>query len=135
MKITAGVLLYRDSDKGLEVLIVHPAGNYNRNKPYSIPKGELDKGEELEDAARRELEEETGLTCRKLYELGYIDYKKSSKRVYGFAAKASKSARPYVASWEIDEAEFMPARKAVKLLHPDQKVFVKRLKNFLQASK
>jgi predicted NUDIX family NTP pyrophosphohydrolase len=135
MKVTAGVLVYKVTDNGLEVLIVHPAGNYNRNKPYSIPKGELHKGEELEDAARRELKEETGVSCRKLYDLGYINYKKSTKRVYGFAAKASKSARPYVASWEIDEAEFVTARKAVKLLHPDQKIFVKRLKNFLQASK
>ncbi|MBX9876939.1 MAG: NUDIX domain-containing protein [Candidatus Obscuribacterales bacterium] len=131
MKVTAGVLVYRETDKGLEVLIVHPSGNYNRHKPYGIPKGELNKGEDLEDAARRELYEETGVICRKLYDLGYCDYQKSGKRVYCFAAKGAKSLRPECTSWEIDDAIFVSIRKAQRLLHPDQKIFVKRLKQWL----
>ena len=43
MKQSAGTLLYRCSAAGLEVLLVHPSGNYNRHKPWSIPKGIPDR--------------------------------------------------------------------------------------------
>ena len=45
----------------MEVLLVHPSGSYNRNAPWSIPKGELDEGEDPETAARRETREEAGV--------------------------------------------------------------------------
>jgi hypothetical protein len=34
---------------------------------------------------------------------------------------------PTTASWEIDQAEFMPLEKARVLIHPDQAVFLDRL--------
>ncbi len=61
---SAGVLLYRRRDDVLEVLLVHPGGPFWARKDdgaWSIPKGELEPGEPPADAARRELEEETGL--------------------------------------------------------------------------
>ena len=60
---SAGLLLYRETDAGLEVLLVHPGGPFWARKDegaWSIPKGELAEGEEPLAAARRELEEETG---------------------------------------------------------------------------
>ncbi|HEY6549113.1 MAG TPA: NUDIX domain-containing protein, partial [Vicinamibacteria bacterium] len=60
MKQSAGTLLYRQGPAGLEVLIVHPSGGYNKNAPWSLPKGHPDDGEALEAAARRETLEETG---------------------------------------------------------------------------
>ena len=53
MKQAGGTLLYRQTKDGLEVLLVHPSGNYNRKAPWSIPKGEADDGEEIEATARR----------------------------------------------------------------------------------
>ena len=41
-------------DGAIEVLLVHPAGNYNRRAPWGIPKGAPDPDEELEATARRE---------------------------------------------------------------------------------
>ena len=62
MKQSAGTLLYRQGPDGLEVLIVHPSGAYNRRAPWSIPKGEPDPFEtDLEITARRETWEETGV--------------------------------------------------------------------------
>ena len=45
MKQSSGTLLYRNGPEGLEVLLVHASGNYNRGKPWSIPKGEPDPDE------------------------------------------------------------------------------------------
>jgi predicted NUDIX family NTP pyrophosphohydrolase len=62
-KHSAGLLLYRFRDGILEVFLVHPGGPYWEKKDlgvWSIPKGEIDEGEDPLGAARREFEEETG---------------------------------------------------------------------------
>jgi predicted NUDIX family NTP pyrophosphohydrolase len=59
-KLSSGVVLYRLVEGAVEVLLVHPAGNYNRRAPWGIPKGAPDPNEELEATARRETLEETG---------------------------------------------------------------------------
>lgn len=128
---SAGVLLYRRSESGWEVLLVHPSGNYNRRAPWSIPKGLPDKGEELEAAARREAVEETGLTAGELLPLGSIVYRKSRKRVHCFTGPAPDDAAPRCASWEVDCAEFLPLDEARKRIHPDQAEFLDRLEKEL----
>lgn len=62
-KQSAGILLYRENDGALEVLLVHPGGPFWASKDagaWSIPKGEFEPGEDPRDAAFRELAEETG---------------------------------------------------------------------------
>ena len=62
---SAGILLYRVPPTGLEVLLVHPGGPFWAKKDsgaWSIPKGLVEDDEDDETAARREFEEETGLT-------------------------------------------------------------------------
>jgi predicted NUDIX family NTP pyrophosphohydrolase len=128
MKKSAGTLLYRDGDNGLEVLIVHPSGPYNRKAPWSIPKGEPNADEtDLEAAARRETWEETGVTAGELAPLGDITYRKSRKTVWCFAGPAPADDAPRTASWEVDQARFVEVNKARELLHPDQAVFIDRL--------
>ena len=135
LKISSGTLLYRNREQGLEVLLVHPSGNFNRRAPWSIPKGEANEKESLEQAARRETLEETGVTPGPLISLGHSDYQKSRKRVHCFAGPAPADAVPRNASWEIDQARFVPIEEARALLHPDQQVFIDRLIEFLQAKK
>ena len=127
MKHAAGTLLYRPTNDGPLVLLVHPSGHYNRDKPWSIPKGELNEGEELEQAARRETWEETGVTAGELVPLGHIDYTKSRKRVHAFVGRAADDAQPTCASWEVDRAEFVAIELARQILHPDQRPFLDRL--------
>ncbi|MCI0682440.1 MAG: NUDIX domain-containing protein [Gemmataceae bacterium] len=128
MKQSAGTLLYRQGRDGVEVLIVHASGNYNRKKPWSIPKGEPDPGEsDLQAVARRETLEETGVAAGELTPLGSIKYSKSGKTVHAFAGPAPDDPKPSCASWEIDQARFVPLDEARKLLHPEQAVFVDRL--------
>jgi predicted NUDIX family NTP pyrophosphohydrolase len=127
-KISAGVLLYRHFAGQLEVLLVHPSGNYNRNKPWSIPKGLPDEGEAVEAAARRETFEEAGVDVTgPLVELGTIRYQKSGKLIHCFAAAAPDDCSPRCASWEVDRAKFVSLSDAQRLIHPDQQPFLDRL--------
>lgn len=62
-KISAGLLMYRIVNGEPEFLLAHPGGPFWRNKDagaWTIPKGEVQEGEELLAAAIREFQEETG---------------------------------------------------------------------------
>ena len=62
-KQSAGILMYRRSEHGLEVLLVHPGGPFWAKKDlgaWSIPKGEYSEREDALTVALREFEEETG---------------------------------------------------------------------------
>ncbi|HBZ70123.1 MAG TPA: NUDIX hydrolase [Deltaproteobacteria bacterium] len=75
-KTSAGLLLYRYTASGLEVLLVHPGGPFWAHKDlgsWSIPKGEVIEGEDLLAAAQREFKEETGFTAEgPTIPLGYV---------------------------------------------------------------
>jgi predicted NUDIX family NTP pyrophosphohydrolase len=134
MKQSAGTLLYRPGPIGLEVLLVHPSGAYNRHAPWSIPKGLPDDKENLEETARRETREETGVQVGgPLFALGDMVYRKSRKQVHCFAGPAPEDAAPRPASWEVDQVRFVPIAEARELLHPDQCVFLDRLLAHLAA--
>jgi predicted NUDIX family NTP pyrophosphohydrolase len=62
-KRSAGLLLYRLGQDGIEVLLVHPGGPFWAGKDdgaWSIPKGEFSEDEDPLEAAKREFQEETG---------------------------------------------------------------------------
>lgn len=133
MKESAGTLLYRTTPGGLEVLLVHPSGNYNRGKPWGIPKGLPDEGEDLETAARRETWEEAGVAVTgELVSLGSIIYQSSRKRVHCYTAPAPQDANPHCASWEVDGCRFVPLMEARQLIHVDQAPFLDRLLEMLK---
>ena len=61
---SAGILMYRHSGNGVEVLLVHPGGPFWHKRDlgaWSLPKGEYDDRENPEAAARREFNEELGV--------------------------------------------------------------------------
>jgi 8-oxo-dGTP diphosphatase len=65
---------------GAEVLVVHRP----RYDDWSIPKGKVEPGERDDDAARREVEEETGYRCSlgdELTTVRYIDRRGRNKQV------------------------------------------------------
>jgi predicted NUDIX family NTP pyrophosphohydrolase len=60
---SAGILLYRSTPGGVEVLLTHPGGPYWRNRDvgaWMIPKGHVEEGEDAATCAIREFEEELG---------------------------------------------------------------------------
>src|SRR3989337_2017158 len=73
----AGGLVCRSGDDGsFEILLVHrPAYD-----DWAFPKGKLYRGETEEEAALREVEEETSLRCRLGREIGSTAYRDSHGR-------------------------------------------------------
>lgn len=62
---SAGILLFRQQDDAIEVLLIKPGGPFWRNKDagaWMIPKGEIERDETPAEAALREFAEETGVT-------------------------------------------------------------------------
>lgn len=148
-KTSAGILLYRGEGDSLEVLLVHPGGPFWAKKDegaWSIPKGELEDGEEPRACALRELEEEIGsslgLTPEQLVELGEVRLK-SGKRVQGWAAEgdfnpATLRSNTFTVEWpprsgkerefpEVDGAEWFAPEQARLKLNPAQAAFLDRL--------
>ena len=150
-KRSAGILLFRRRAGALEVLLVHPGGPFWARKDagaWSIPKGEVDPGEDERACALRELEEETGGAFRDapadaLLALGAIR-QKSGKVVTAWALEGDLDADAIACSttveleWpprsgrmqtfpEVDRAGwFALAAARVKLL-PAQASFLDRL--------
>jgi predicted NUDIX family NTP pyrophosphohydrolase len=131
--LSSGTLLYRRlADTALEILLVHPAGNYNRRAPWGIPKGAPDGEETLEQTAKRETLEETGVVVEAaLVDLGFVDYTRSKKRVHAFAGPIPDGAVPRCASWEVDKAELIEVTRARRIIHPDQAALLDRLLHHL----
>jgi predicted NUDIX family NTP pyrophosphohydrolase len=93
---SAGILLYRVGDRGLEVLLVHPGGPFFARKDdgaWGIPKGLYEDDEEPLAAARREFAEELGSPCPDgpALDLGEIR-QKNGKRVTAWALEGDLDA-------------------------------------------
>lgn len=95
-RISAGLLLYRWNALRLEVLLVHPGGPYWARRDvgaWSIPKGEVEAGEDAMAAAYRELREETGFVVSgHLIPLGQ-SRQRSGKLVVAWAVAADVDPR------------------------------------------
>jgi predicted NUDIX family NTP pyrophosphohydrolase len=136
VKQSAGLVIYRGAGDQLQVLLVHPSGNYNRRAPWGIPKGLPEENEPLASAAVRETREETGVTlddeqARRIVRLGSVEYKRSRKQIHAFAVPAPAGAEPQPTSWEVDQAEFVPIADARRRIHPDQLPLLDRLVEYL----
>ncbi|HYK59382.1 MAG TPA: NUDIX domain-containing protein [Bryobacteraceae bacterium] len=146
MKLSAGILLYRRRKGNLEVLLAHPGGPFWKRKDlgaWSIPKGECDAGEDPMAAARREFEEETGLSLKsELTPLGEVK-QAGGKRVLAWAVEgdcdpASIHSNTFDLEWppksgkiqqfpEIDRFEWFSLDAARERLVEAQTVFLDRL--------
>jgi len=109
----AGGLVVRRRGGTLEIAVVHRPVH----RDWSFPKGKLEPGETFEQAARREVLEETGMTCRLVRFIGhteYVDRKGRPKAVaYWVMAPEAGSFRP---NGEVDELRWVTLEDATRLL-------------------
>jgi predicted NUDIX family NTP pyrophosphohydrolase len=150
-KVSAGILLHRSAPagEGLEVLLVYPGGPYWTNKDrgaWSIPKGEVEEGEEALACALRELEEELGSRLEigedELLELGEVR-QRGGKYVLCWAAAAdfdpaTLSSNTFTMEWprgsgverefpEVERAEWFDLELARWKINAAQVAFLERL--------
>jgi 8-oxo-(d)GTP phosphatase len=114
----AGGVVLREDDVGPQVLLVHRV----RHDDWSLPKGKLDPGEEDEDAAVREVFEETGVRAELGPELPSVHYLVAGepKRVRWFrmsVVDGDPHMRP--PDHEVDAARWVPVEEAATLLTYD----------------
>ena len=138
-KLSAGILMWRPSAGGIEVLLGHFGGPLWAKRDagaWAIPKGLVEPGETLEACARREFEEELGVKPEgPLVPLGRIR-QKGGKEVEAFALEGNLDADAIVSniftlewppksgrfqSWpEIDRAEWFTLAAAREKILPSQ---------------
>ena len=116
--LAAGGVVFRTVDRHqVQYALVHrPAYD-----DWSLPKGKLQQGETEEEAALREVEEETGMRCRVVRTLGttsYIDRKGRPKLVYYWLMRAVGGR--FSPNAEIDEMRWLELTPALDLLSYDR---------------
>ncbi len=118
-KRSAGILLYRVNSSRLQVLLVHPGGPFWAKKDagaWSIPKGEIEEGEDLLDAAKREVEEETGILVTGRFITLTPVKQKSGKIVHAWATE--QDVDPRLVKSNLFEMEW-PPRSGLKKSFPE----------------
>ncbi len=94
---------------------------------WTLPKGKLDSGESFEEAAVREVEEETSLTCRLGPELSETRYRDNEGRpkVVRWWAMEVETEVPFEPNDEVDELRWLePAEAAAALTYERDRVLV-----------
>jgi 8-oxo-dGTP diphosphatase len=109
----AGGLVIRRRDGLLEIAVVHRPEHHD----WSFPKGKLEEGESFEDAALREVREETGLVCHILRFIGHTEYvdRKGRSKVVAYWVMAA-DAGSFNPNWEVDELRWVALPEANSLL-------------------
>ena len=114
----AGGLVWRRNDDGdLEVVVIHRP----RYDDWSFPKGKVEPGESDEDAAVREVEEETTIRARRGQELpsAFYDDSKGRSKIVRYWAMEPESGEPTPCT-EADEVRWLPLGEATGILTYDR---------------
>lgn len=148
---SAGLLVWRGGPAGPEFLLVHPGGPFWRSKDagaWSVPKGLIDADEDPLAAARREFEEETGLTVDGDFAPLTPIRQKGGKHVESWLAEADLDLSDLRSNmvemeWprgsgrtirfpEVDRAAYFPPPEALnRILASQRPILVEALKRLL----
>jgi 8-oxo-dGTP diphosphatase len=110
-----GIVVRRGSDGRTEVAVVHRP----KYSDWTLPKGKLEAGESFEQAAAREVREETGLACaveRQAGDVRYTDRHGRPKRVRYWFMRPLDEAAEFVPNEEVDELRWVAPGAAAELL-------------------
>ncbi len=154
-KISAGILLYRRGKKNVfQVFLVHPGGPFFAKKDeeaWSVPKGELDEGEDALAAARREFEEETGCDVAGTFVPLSPIKQKNGKIVLAWAVEHDCDAdtirsNTFALEWppksgrvqdfpEVDRAGWFTIDEAKKKINPAQAALIDELAGIVRSGR
>ncbi|MGB3136469.1 MAG: NUDIX domain-containing protein [Nodosilinea sp.] len=149
-KKSAGLLMYRTENRRLEVLLVHSGGPYwvnRRWQAWTIPKGEIDPGEDRFEAAKREFFEETGQIPTGDFRPLQPARQAGGKLVFAWAFEgnfdpADLHSNTFILEWpprsgllkefpEVDQADWFELKEAKKRIIKAQGQFLEELSQML----
>ncbi|MBI2724264.1 MAG: NUDIX hydrolase [Chloroflexi bacterium] len=118
--VSAGGVVYRRGAAGLEVILC----GRSPERLWALPKGTPEAGETLDETARREVSEETGLGVTIVDELGTIEYTfvrpeqdlRFEKTVHHYLMEPDGRGRIEDHDGEYDRVEWFPAAEAMRLM-------------------
>jgi predicted NUDIX family NTP pyrophosphohydrolase len=150
-EISAGILVYRETNGTLEVLLAHPGGPFWARKDagaWTIPKGLVEAGADLLATAQREFTEETGFAAEGPFVPLASVRQTSGKIVHAFASRGDFDAAKLISNmfeieWpprsgqrrqfpEVDRAAWFDLATAHEKLIVYQRPFLQELKAKLQ---
>lgn len=117
IEVSAGGVVYKKKGNQYLWLVIKPAGK----EEWRLPKGHIEKDEAEEDAALREVEEETGIRARIISRLGEISYfytlfgRHQFKRVTFFLMEVIEEGKLESDS-EVEEILWLPFSEAYQRL-------------------
>ena len=133
-----GLVIDRSGTKGLLIGRIDQKDQSRERLLWSLPKGHIEEGETPEQAAIREVNEETGIECSIDKSLGVIDFwfmaggKRIHKTVHHFVFKESGGKiAPQVS--EVDDVRWFPLEEIVdRLAYPDERKLIARSQDLLR---
>jgi predicted NUDIX family NTP pyrophosphohydrolase len=144
--VSAGLVMYRRRSGEVEVLLVHPGGPLWAKKDagaWSIPKGEVNPGDDEFSTAKREFNEETGVAPEgEFIPLGSVTQKGGKVvRAWAFEGDCDPAvikSNTFVMEWpprsgkkqefpEVDRARFFTLEEAKDKINPAQVAFLQEL--------
>ena len=141
---TAGIAIVFESEAGPMILLVHPTGASWKDPRMGIPKGKIEDGENILEAALRETFEETGIKLEPsqlepnietaevwkgtkfLYNIHYLVCRISDPKEIGLAS--IKVPKSQLQAKEVDWAGFIELDKAYGQVANSQRIILDRLR-------
>ena len=130
---SAGAIIFSRADKKIEYLLLHYQAGH-----WDFPKGNIEKGEKLEDTVKREVKEETGIE-----DIKFISgFKESIKYFYKLKGRnifktvtfflAETKTKKVKISWEHINFQWLPFEEALaQLTFKNAKEILKKANRFL----
>jgi 8-oxo-dGTP pyrophosphatase MutT (NUDIX family) len=130
-ELSAGGVVYRKDAGDIEIALIRTG------KRWGLPKGHVERGEGIQEAACREVLEETGLQGDVIAKLGEIAYRYAYKKSGGELVRVFKRVHFYLLRWtkgeprghdyEVDEARWFALKEALgQLTFPTERKIVQK---------
>jgi len=136
-QVSSGGVIFRKNDDSVEIALIA----VKDGKVWCLPKGIINKGEEPDETAIREVSEETGLKGRVIEKLGEINYWYYLKEE---EAKCRKTVHFYLLEyeggdiskhdWEVDKAAWFQIDDALKIAsHKNERDIIEKAREVLSS--
>lgn len=139
IQVSSGGVLFKKEDGEIKIALIRPKGK----DVLTLPKGLVEKNEDPEVTAIREVAEETGFEGRILKKIGDVSYwfqikeeNARCKKTVHFYLIEYTGATPHGHDWEVEEVLWLPIDEAIKRsTYKTDKEIIKRAKELIRSQR